>query len=55
MSKEVQTIVTILDQQYEEIVVGTRSLTERYISASMEIYKKTGIKSVIAAVSIRRY
>lgn len=40
MSKEVQAIVTILDQQYEEIVVGTRSLTERYISASTGLYKQ---------------
>lgn len=53
MSQEVQTIVTILDQQYEEILAGARSLTERYIGASIEIYKKTGIKSTVAAVSIK--
>ena len=54
MSKEVQTIVTILDQQYEEILAGARCLTESYIGASMEIYKKTGTKSVVAAVSIKQ-
>lgn len=54
MSKEVQTIVTILDQQYEEILVGIRSLTASYIHASMALYKKTGIKSVVAAVSIKQ-
>lgn len=54
MSKETQTIVSILDQQYEEILAGARCLTESYIGASMEIYKKTGIKSVVAAVSIKQ-
>lgn len=54
MSKETQTIVSILDQQYEEILAGARCLTESYIGASMEIYKKTGTKSVVAAVSIKQ-
>lgn len=54
MSKEAQTIVTLLDQQYEQLLVDARYLAASYMDASMKIYKKTGVKSVVAAVSIKQ-
>ena len=54
MSKDAQTIVDLLDQQYEQVLIDARRLVERYMDASMKIYKKTGVKSVVAAVSIKQ-
>ena len=54
MSEEKQTIVTVLDQQYDELLEGARRLSQSYISASVGLYKKTGIKSGIAAISIKQ-
>lgn len=54
MCKEVQTIVALLDQQYERVLVDARSLTNSYIHASISLYKKTGVKSVVAAVSVKQ-
>ncbi|QXH95738.1 hypothetical protein HU749_004945 [Pseudomonas ogarae] len=54
MSKDAQTIVTLLDQQYEQMLAGARRLVESYVDASMKLYKKTGVKSVVAAVSIKQ-
>lgn len=54
MSKEAQTIVTLLDQQYEQLLADARYLATSYMDASMKIYKKTGVKSVVAAVSIKQ-
>lgn len=54
MSKDAQTIVTLLDQQYEQLLADARCLAASYMDASMEIYKKTGVKSVVAAVSIKQ-
>ena len=54
MSKEAQTIVTLLDQQYEQLLADARYLAASYMDASMKIYKKTGVKSVVAAVSIKQ-
>ena len=54
MSKEAQTIVTLLDQQYEQLLADARCLAASYMDASMKIYKKTGVKTVVAAVSIKQ-
>ncbi|MNJ26975.1 hypothetical protein D3C77_214710 [compost metagenome] len=54
MSKEAQTIVTLLDQQYDQVLVQARSLVQTYVGASMNLYKKTGVRSVVAAVSIKQ-
>ena len=54
MSKEAQTIVTLLDQQYDQVLAQARSLVQTYVSASVKLYKKTGIRSVVAAVSIKQ-
>ncbi|WP_253249156.1 hypothetical protein [Pseudomonas putida] len=43
MSKEAQTIVTLLDQQYGQLLADARRLAASYIEASMKIYKKTGV------------
>lgn len=54
MSKEAQTIVTLLDQQYEQLLTDARCLVASYVDASMKLYKKTGVKSVVAGVSIKQ-
>ncbi|CAM3703830.1 conjugative transfer protein MobI(A/C) [Pseudomonas wadenswilerensis] len=54
MSKEAQTIVTLLDQQYDQVLAQARSLVQTYVGASMNLYKKTGVRSVVAAVSIKQ-
>ena len=54
MSKEAQTIVTLLDQQYDQVLTQARSLVQTYVGASMNLYKKTGVRSVVAAVSIKQ-
>lgn len=54
MSKEAKTIVTLLDQQYEQLLTDARCLAASYMDASMKIYKKTEVKSVVAAVSIKQ-
>jgi len=54
MSKEPQAIVALLDQQYEQLLVDARRLVTSYVDASMKLYKKTGVKSVVAAVSIKQ-
>ncbi|MFS7139798.1 hypothetical protein [Pseudomonas aeruginosa] len=54
MSKDAQAIVTLLDQQYEQVLADARRLIESYVDASMKLYKKTGVKSVVAAVSIKQ-
>ena len=54
MSKDAETIVTLLDQHYEQLLADARCLAARYMDASMKIYKKTGVKSVVAAVSIKQ-
>lgn len=54
MSKDAQTIVTLLDQQYERLLADARSLVVSYVDASMKLYRKTGVKSVVAAVSIKQ-
>jgi hypothetical protein len=46
MSKEAQAIVTLLDQQYEQLLTDARCLVASYVDASMKLYKKTGVKSV---------
>ena len=50
MSKEPQAIVALLDQQYEQLLVDARRQAAGYVDASMKLYKKTGVKSVVAAV-----
>ena len=47
-------IVALLDQQYEQLLVEARRLVANYVDASMKLYKKTGVKSVVAAVSIKQ-
>ena len=47
-------IVALLDQQYEQLLVEARRLAANYVDASMKLYKKTGVKSVVAAVSIKQ-
>ena len=42
MSKEAQTIVTLPDQQYEQLLADARRLAASYIEASMKIYKRLG-------------
>ncbi|MFC3607936.1 conjugative transfer protein MobI(A/C) [Stutzerimonas tarimensis] len=54
MSKDAKTIVDLLDQQYEQVLIDARRLVERYVDSSMNLYKKTGVKSVVAAVSIKQ-
>ena len=54
MSKEPQAIVALLDQQYEQLLVDARRLVTSYVDASMKLYKKTGARSVVAAVSIKQ-
>ena len=54
MSTDAQTIVTLLDQQYEQLLVDARCLAASYVDASIKKYKKTGVKSVVAAVSIKQ-
>lgn len=54
MSKEAKTIVTLLDQQCEQLLTDARCLAASYMDASMKIYKKTEVKSVVAAVSIKQ-
>ena len=54
MSKEPQAIVALLDQQYEQLLVDARRLVASYVDASMKLYKKTGARSVVAAVSIKQ-
>ncbi len=54
MSKDAQTIVTLLDQQYEQLLTDARCLVASYVDASMKLYKKTGVKSVVAGVSIKQ-
>jgi len=54
MSKEEQTIVATLDQQYEGLLEDAKCLVQKYISASMALYKKTGTKTIVAAVSIKK-
>ena len=54
MSTDAQTIVTLLDQQYEQLLVYARCLAASYVDASIKKYKKTGVKSVVAAVSIKQ-
>lgn len=54
MSKEAQTMVVLLDQQYEQVLADARCLVASYVDASMQLYKKTGVKSVVAAVSIKQ-
>lgn len=54
MSKDAQTIVTLLDQQYEQLLADARCLAASYMDASMNTCQKTGVKSVVAAVSIKQ-
>ena len=51
---ESKKIVALLDQQYEQLLVEARRLAANYVDASMKLYKKTGVKSVVAAVSIKQ-
>lgn len=54
MRNEEQTIVAKLDEQYDGVLEEARLLNKSYISASIKLYKKTGIKSGIAAISIKQ-
>ncbi|WP_339436795.1 conjugative transfer protein MobI(A/C) [Pseudomonas sp. EL_65y_Pfl1_R32] len=54
MTKDAQTIVTLLDQQYEHVLADAKCLVASYVDASMKLYRKTGVKSVVAAVSIKQ-
>ncbi|WP_256680563.1 hypothetical protein [Pseudomonas sp. Larv2_ips] len=54
MSKDAQTIVTLLDQQYEQLLADARCLVASYVDTSMKLYKKTGVKSVVVGVSIKQ-
>ena len=51
---ESKKIVALLDQQYEQLLVEARRLVANYVDASMKLYKKTGVKSVVAGVSIKQ-
>ena len=54
MNQKPETIVGLLDRQYGEILEDAKELAASYINASMRLYKETGIKSGVAAVSIKQ-
>lgn len=54
MDKQQQTIVARLDEQYEEVLAAARLLSQRYVEAAVNLFKKRGIKSGIAAISIKQ-